>query len=47
MVRTVIGGLLGGLAIYVVGFIFWGTPLSGLAFHRADAQTCRRRWRGR
>lgn len=36
MVRTIIGGLLGGIALYVVGFIFWGTPLSGLAFAHAD-----------
>jgi hypothetical protein len=38
MIRTVIGGLLGGIALYITGFIFWGTPLSALAFHRADAQ---------
>lgn len=36
MVRTLIGGLLGGLALYIVGFLFWGTPLSGLAFAHAD-----------
>jgi hypothetical protein len=30
--------LLGGLAIFVVGFLFWGTPLSALAFHRAEGQ---------
>lgn len=33
--RAIVGGLLGGLALYLVGFIFWGTPLAGLAF--ADA----------
>jgi hypothetical protein len=39
MVRTLIGGLLGGFALYLVGFIFWGTPLSGIAFAQAgDAQ---------
>lgn len=38
MVRTVIGGLLGGLGMYLVGFLFWGTPLSGLAFNRAGDQ---------
>lgn len=38
MVRTVIGGLLGGLAMYLVGFLFWGTPLSAIAFHRASEQ---------
>ena len=35
MVRTVVGGLLGGFALYVIRFLFWGTPLSALAFHRA------------
>lgn len=40
MARTVIGGLLGGLALYLVGFLFWGTPLSGIAFARAgEAQS--------
>lgn len=34
--RTIIGGLLGGLALYLVGFLFWGTPLSTIAFSRAD-----------
>ncbi len=38
MVRSVIGGLLGGLAMYIIGFIFWGTPLSALAFSRAGDQ---------
>lgn len=38
MVRTIVGGLLGGFALYLVGFLFWGTPLSALAFHRASAQ---------
>lgn len=37
MIRTILGGLLGGLALFVVNFLFWGTPLSRLAFHRADA----------
>lgn len=32
MPRTIIGGLLGGLALYITGFIFWGTPLSRLAY---------------
>jgi hypothetical protein len=35
MVRTIIGGLLGGIAMFITGFIFWGTPLSALAFSRA------------
>lgn len=38
MVRTTIGGLLGGFAMFMTGFIFWGTPLGTLAFHRADGQ---------
>ena len=40
MAKTLLGGLLGGVAMYVVGFIFWGTPLSKLAFnHLGEAQT--------
>lgn len=38
MVRTMIGGLLGGLAMFITGFIFWGTPLSALALSRAGDQ---------
>ena len=37
MVRTILGGLLGGFALYIIGFIFWGTPLGALAFHRAPS----------
>ena len=37
MVKTLLGGLIGGVAMYLVGFLFWGTPLSALAFHRAEA----------
>jgi hypothetical protein len=36
MVRTVIGGLAAGIALFLVGFIFWGTPLSQMAFSTAD-----------
>jgi hypothetical protein len=40
MVRTLIAGLLGGFALYLVGFLFWGTPLSGIAFGKvADTQS--------
>ncbi|WP_336964483.1 hypothetical protein [Sphingobium aquiterrae] len=39
MFKTLIGGLLGGLAMYLIGFVFWGTPLSNLAFSGVDAQT--------
>ena len=31
MPRAVLGGLLGGVAMWIVGFIFWGTPLKYLA----------------
>jgi hypothetical protein len=32
MIRLVIGSILGGLAQWFVGFIFWGTPLGRLPF---------------
>ena len=38
MIRAVIGGLLGGVALFLTGFIFWGTPLSGIAFSSVDEQ---------
>ena len=38
MIRSVLGGLLGGLALFITGFLFWGTPLSALAISRADEQ---------
>lgn len=38
MVRTIVGGILGGIAMYLVAFIFWGTPLSALALSRANDQ---------
>lgn len=38
MLRSVIGGLLGGLALFVTGFIFWETPLSAIAMSRAGDQ---------
>ncbi|UIJ46826.1 hypothetical protein LZK98_07750 [Sphingomonas cannabina] len=31
MGRALLGGILGGVAMWVVGFIFWGTPLNRLA----------------
>lgn len=37
MFKTLLGGLIGGVAMYLIGFIFWGTPLSALAFHRAES----------
>jgi hypothetical protein len=39
MVRTFIGGIVGGLILFVTGFIFWGTPLGEIPFnHASDAQ---------
>jgi hypothetical protein len=39
MVRTVIGGLVGGVIIFVMGFIFWGSPLGTIPFsHAGDPQ---------
>ena len=32
MVRTIIGGLVGGLILFVMGFIFWATPLGDIPF---------------
>lgn len=36
MIRLIIGSVLGGLAQFFIGFIFWGTPLSRIAFTVAD-----------
>jgi hypothetical protein len=39
MVRTFIGGIVGGLILFVSGFIFWATPLSEIPFaHAPDPQ---------
>lgn len=39
MIRTIIGGLVGGVILFVTGFIFWATPLGEIPFHQAgDAQ---------
>jgi len=35
MVRIVIGSVVGGLAQWIIGAIFWATPLSRIAFHVA------------
>ena len=32
MIRTAIGGLVGGIIIFVMGFIFWGSPLGNIPF---------------
>lgn len=39
MVRVVIGSILGGLAQFVIGFLFWGTPLSAIALRSVDDAT--------
>lgn len=40
MVRTLIGGLVGGLVLFVLGFVFWATPLGEIAYTNAgDAQS--------
>ena len=36
MVRSFIGGLIAGVVMFVIGFVFWGTPLSGVAFNQAS-----------
>jgi hypothetical protein len=36
MVRSVIGGLVAGIVLFFIGFVFWGTPLSGIAFSKAN-----------
>jgi hypothetical protein len=32
MVRTLIGGLVGGVIIFIMGFIFWASPLGAIPF---------------
>ena len=36
MARTFIGGLVAGIILFVVGFIFWATPLGELAYSNLD-----------
>jgi hypothetical protein len=39
MVRTLIGGLVGGLIIFIMGYIFWASPLGNIAYsHASDTQ---------
>src|SRR4051812_44685565 len=35
MVRTLIGGLVGGLIIFIMGYVFWATPLGDIPFNHA------------
>ena len=36
MVRSFIGGLVAGVVMFFIGFVFWGTPLSEVAFNKAN-----------
>ena len=36
--RTVIGGIVAGIIIFLVGFVFWATPLAGFAYKTAGDQ---------
>ena len=36
VIRAVIGGLVGAIAMFIVGFIFWASPLNGLAYSSTD-----------
>lgn len=39
MARSFIGGIVAGLILFAIGFLFWQTPLSGLAYRNLpDAQ---------
>jgi hypothetical protein len=35
MIRTVIGGVVGGIILFVLGFVFWATPLGEIAYSNA------------
>jgi hypothetical protein len=36
MVRSFIGGLIAGIVMFFIGFVFWGTPLAEVAFNKAN-----------
>jgi hypothetical protein len=36
MIKSLMGGLVAGIVLFFIGFVFWGTPLSGLAFSPAN-----------
>ena len=36
--RTLAGGIVAGIILFVVGFIFWATPLAEFAYRTADDQ---------
>lgn len=35
MIRTLLGGLVGGVIIFIVGYVFWATPLGEIPYARA------------
>ena len=37
MARTLLGGLVAGILLFVIGFIFWATPLGELPYSNAGA----------
>lgn len=40
MIKVVIGSIVGGLAMFITGFIFWATPLNKIAYSNAtEAQS--------
>lgn len=39
MPRLILGAVLGGVAMWFVGFIFWGTPLKYIALSKVDDTT--------
>lgn len=36
MIRSLLGGLVGGVILFVVGFIFWATPLGEIPYSQAN-----------
>lgn len=36
MIRTALGGLVGGVIMFVMGFVFWATPLGEIPYLRAS-----------
>jgi hypothetical protein len=38
MIRVLLGGLIGGVVMFIVGFVFWASPLSRIAFSTASEQ---------
>lgn len=38
MIRILIGSIVGGIAMFVVGFIFWATPLSRIGYSGAETE---------